>query len=334
MLMVPLPPRGAGSAELPVPPDLGLSMDLVTDFEALAAARIPKPYVTWGVFDGVHLGHQQVLRALVDWAAAAGGTPVVITFSEHPREVLDGRAVPHITSLVHRLALLERCGIRACAAVHFDRAFAGVPARTFVRDVLVGRVGVRGIVLGAGATFGCGREGNLERLRIWAHEDGFEVRELVPLASPAGAISSTAIRKAVQAGDLDGAAVMLGRPFSLMAPVVHGDQRGRTLGFPTANLDTRELVLPPAGVYGCRTWIAGRAHDALTNIGTRPTFVGHDAQPRVEAHIIDFSGDLYGQDLELAFRFRIREERTFSGPDTLVEQIRRDRDVLRARRHE
>ncbi len=307
-------------------------METYTRFEDLAGFGARRPYVTWGIFDGVHLGHQAILRALVEWARERDGLPAAITFTDHPREVLEGRRVPYLTSLAHRLRLLGRHGIAACLVLRFDLDFAATPAETFFRERLVGRMGVRGILLGAGATFGSGREGTLDRLRAWGPRSGVEVRELAPVETSAGTISSTAIRKAVEAGDLEGAAAMLGRPYSLFGTVVKGDQRGRRLGFPTANLDLPGVILPPNGVWACRTEIDGRTHDVLTNIGTRPTFSSGGTPVTVpECHVLGFDGDLYGRELEVAFRFKIREERAFAGPDALIAQIRADRAALLAR---
>ncbi len=308
-------------------------MEQFNDFGPMAGFGARRPFVTWGVFDGVHLGHQAILGELVGWARAVGGTPTAITFADHPRHVLEPRTVPYIVTLMHRRALLERHGLAACLTLRFDETFSVTPAEEFFHRDLVGTLGVRGIVLGAGATFGRGREGTLLRLRQWGAVAGVEVREVVPIELPGGTISSSAIRQAIATGDLESAARMLGRPFTVMGPVVHGDHRGRALGFPTANLDLPGLLLPPAGVWACRVSIDGRVHDALTNIGVRPTFASAGAPaPVVETHVVDFAGDLYDRELEVEFRFLLREERKFSGAEALVAQIRRDREALLARR--
>jgi len=303
--------------------------------EGVTQAAFRDPAVTIGVFDGVHRGHQAVLQALREEAAREGGESVVITFDTHPRGVLTGAPPPLLTSLEHRLELFERAGIDATIVLHFDERLADVTAEAFVRDVIVGRIGARAVVLGADSHFGRGREGNVAFLEREKPRYGFRLRA-VPLlpdeAAPGGAehVSSTAIRRAISEGRLDDAARMLGRPPALLGRVVPGDGRGRSIGFPTANLEPLHDVRPPRGVYLALVPLACAVHRALVNVGVRPTF---DGPPRevIEVHILGFSGDLYGRTLKVRFLRKLRDERRFPSVPALVAQIERDRaDALAA----
>lgn len=314
--------------------------------ESFDPAGLSRPIVTWGIFDGVHRGHQKLLAELAAWARQAGGQAVVLTFDPHPRSVLEHRAVPFLTSLEHRLLLLERNGADATLVVNFNRAFANQSAEEFFRAQLVGRLGVRCILLGESASFGKGRLGNPDVLREVAAGVGVEVRTSAPLLADGAVVSSTAIRRELELGNLGRAAAMLGRPVAVLGTVVRGAGRGRTLGFPTANLDLHHEARPPVGVYGTRTRLRtpedARIFLSLTNIGTCPTFDrggggrggggggGGGGRPteRVEVHLLDFEGSLYGQDLEVEFLFKIRDERRFDGPSSLVAQLERDRAFL------
>jgi len=290
--------------------------------------------VSVGVFDGIHLGHQAILAANVRESEALDAEPTVVTFRDHPKGVLLGHAPRTLTSLEHRLELFRRGGIRRCAVLTFDERLRQVPAERFTRDFLVGKLGARRFVLGFDSKFGRNREGTPERLK----EIGFDV-VVVPKVVVAGRpVSSTAIREAVELGDLAAAQEMLGRPFAVYGDVVHGDGLGQRLGFPTANLDPHHELLPPNGVYAC--WVreaqreAPPARAAVVNIGLRPTLGGATPSgPRVEAHLLDFSGDLYGAVLELEFVVALRDERRFAGLDELCAQIERDialaRGILR-----
>lgn len=290
--------------------------------------------VSVGVFDGVHLGHQEILRRNVEHARALGAVPTVVTFREHPKSVLLGRAPRTLTSLAHRLELFRRAGIEHTVALTFDEELRQVPAREFARGFLVERLGARRFVLGFDGKFGRDREGTPEFLRSM----GFDV-EVVPQVVLAGrAVSSTAIREAVELGDLAGASRMLGRPVAVYGDVVHGDGRGREIGFPTANLDLHHELRPPPGVYACfarrvgderaprgSTDVEHPRRPAVANVGFRPTLGGVRPDAAVvEVHVLDFSGDLYGQHLELEFVALLREERRFPDLTALARQIAAD----------
>ncbi len=306
-------------------------MRIHRDLVALTPASFRAPAVTLGVFDGVHEGHRAILRALADAAARTGGETVVVTFDRHPRAVIAGEAPPAITSLEHRLVLFERAGLDATVVLRFDEALAARSADEFLSEILVGKIGARAIVLGADSHFGRGRQGNIAFLRERAARSGFELVAVPLLAAGEAAptVSSTAIRAAVREGRLDDAARMLGRPVSVLGRVQRGDGRGRTIGFPTANLSLHHELTPPRGVYVARLEIDGVRYRALVNIGVRPTF--KDGQPGplqelTEVHLLGFDGPLYGRVLEVEILARLRDERRFPSADALVAQIRADRE--------
>jgi len=288
---------------------------------------IDKPVATIGAFDGVHRGHQAIIATAVGWAREVGGQAVVVTFDPLPKAALGAGEAPCLTSLSHRLLLIERLGGDLAVVLEFDRQLAEMPARKFVEDVLIGWLGARRLVLGHGARFGRGAEGDLAMLRQMAQEGLLEVRTPPPVLHRGRVVSSTAIREAVARGDLDEAAAMLGRPFSLYGTVVRGAERGRSLGFPTANLDLHNEAIPPDGVYATVTTLGSAALPSLTYIGRRPTFEGAQGQRMVEVHILDHTGHLYGRDLEVRFIKKLRDDIRFPTPDALVEQMRADRQA-------
>lgn len=291
--------------------------------------------VSIGVFDGVHLGHRAILEANVRRAAELGVTPTVVTFRRHPKRVLLGRAPRTLTTLDHRLELFRRAGIEHTVALTFDEELSRLSAEDFARRYLTEGLGVRALVLGFDSKFGHGRRGTPGLMR----ELGYEVDVVDRVQVDGRAVSSTAIREAVELGDLEGAERMLGRPVSVIGHVVHGDARGRTIGFPTANLDLHHELHPPVGVYACRARLLGEGDDpseegyplaAVANIGFRPTVESERPElPRVEVHLFDFEGDLYGRRLELAFVRRLRGERRFDGLEALVAQIEADCEEAR-----
>jgi riboflavin kinase/FMN adenylyltransferase len=281
--------------------------------------------VSIGVFDGVHLGHQAILRRNLASARALGAESAVVTFRRHPKEILLGHAPKTLTSLQHRIELFERAGVEHAVVLRFTPELRSLSAEEFVRRVAVLGLGVRRFVLGFDSKFGRNREGTPERLR----ELGFDV-EVVPEVVVGGrAVSSTAIREAVELGDLALAARMLGRSVSVLGKVVRGNQLGRQIGFPTANLDLHHELHPPPGVYAVKVVRVGadrarREQLGVCNIGYRPTVGGAAKEPLVEVHVLDFEGDLYGEHLELAFAGLLRSEKRFPDLAALKEQIARD----------
>ncbi|MBI2191439.1 MAG: bifunctional riboflavin kinase/FAD synthetase [Planctomycetes bacterium] len=276
-----------------------------------------------GTFDGVHLGHQAVIRQAIDWAREVEGESVILTFDQHPRAVLSGMPLPLITSLEHRLVLFERLGIDVCAVLEFNQELASVAAEPFVEEYLVRWLGVRGVLLGYDCRFGKGARGNVDLLQSLAPKLGFSVRACEQVRRGWLLPSSTAIRQAIASGHLDQAEAMLGRPFSVFGPVRSGECRGRHIGFPTANLSPPQELLPPRGVYACRVEVEGEERPAVANIGVRPTI--HDqGEMLLEVHLLDFDGDLYGRKMEVRFIRRLRGEEKFPSLDALKAQIARD----------
>jgi riboflavin kinase/FMN adenylyltransferase len=289
----------------------------------------PPSAVALGVFDGVHLGHRAILGTAVSAAAQARMRAVACTFDPHPLDVLQpGRAPLAITTLDERLELIAACGLGEAVVLPFTPELAAIEPEAFVKDVLLARLGAREIVVGYNHRFGRGARGDVALLRSLGERLGFRVHIAEPLMVAGVAVSSTEIRSALQRGDIDTAARLLGRPYTLIGTVAHGAGRGRTLGFPTANLAPARPVLVAAGVYACTAEVSGRKERAVVNVGVRPTF-GETALA-VEAYLLDFAGDIYGHTMTLTFVSRIREERRFSSVDALRAQI--DADVAEARR--
>jgi riboflavin kinase / FMN adenylyltransferase len=290
--------------------------------------------VAIGTFDGVHLGHQAVLRETSAMAAASGSHSVAALFDRHPATVVrPERAPPLLTDLQHRLELLDRTGVDMCFILRFDEARSLQEPEDFVHEVLAGRLAARALVVGEDFHFGRRRRGDTAVLSDLESAYDFKVvgLPLVTRADRAGAISSTAIREALGRGDVVGAAAMLGRLHEVRGVVEHGDHRGRTIGFPTANVTVPgDMALPADGVYaGWYERASGEIHPAAINMGTRPTFYD-DGMRLLEAYLIDFDGDLYGQPARVRFHARLRSELKFASVDELV--ARMQRDVSDARR--
>ena len=282
--------------------------------------------VTTGTFDGVHRGHQAIVRYLVDRAAEIGGVPTVVTFDPHPREVILGHAIPLLTTLDERADALEALGVERFVVVPFSRDLSLLEPEDYVADVLAGRVGMREIVIGYDHRFGRKARGDVSLLERLGPDLGFTVDVIPEQVDGDVTVSSTEIRRLLAAGEAARAAELLGRPYRLSGTVVRGDQRGRTMGYPTANLrpgDARKLV-PGLGVYAVRAHLAGGAAlGGMMNVGRRPTF-GADGAATVEVHLFDWSGSLYGRPLAVDVVARLRDERRFDGADALAAQLGRD----------
>jgi len=278
-----------------------------------------------GVFDGVHLGHQAVIRQALDDARQAGGVAVAITFDCHPQSVVaPPRAPLLIQPLARRLAGLEALGVQVALVYHFDLAFSRQTAETFIRHLVQGFGRLHGLSVSRKFRFGYQRQGNVTLLKQYGKQFGFAVREAKVVIFAGEPISSTRIRAAIQAGRLQEASLMLGWPYAIAARIVPGDKLGQQLGFPTANLDIRGLILPPNGVYAARVRLAGAEHLAVLNIGCRPTVAKATDEKRLEVHLLDWSGNLYGTELEVAFAAKLREEMAFASLAELQQQIARD----------
>jgi len=286
-----------------------------------------------GMFDGVHLGHQAILSANVARARSLDAVPTVLTFRRHPKQLLLGRSPKTLTTLEHRLELFSRAGIEHAVVLSFDASLRSLSAADFAREIAVQGLGTRWFVLGFDSKFGHDRGGTPESLKGM----GFEVEVAPKVVVQGRPVSSTAIREAVELGDLPGASAMLGRPVSVFGRVVHGSNLGHRIGFPTANLDLHEELHPPPGVYACRVRHLPedgpqRTHEGVTNIGFRPTVSPEPPRrPQVEVHLLDFEGDLYGERIELEFVSRLRGEKRFAGVDELAAQIAKDVQEARER---
>lgn len=290
----------------------------------------PGGAATLGVFDGVHLGHQAILARVRALADEVGGPAVVLTFAEHPVVVIRGLQPRLITSLPHRLRRFEEAGVDHCVVLPFDEEVRRLEAESFALRLFVEVLELRALALGPDARIGRDRQGDVTFLRSFCERHGIRFDVVDDLQRDGHRVSSTRIRTAIADGDLARAARMLGRPVSMLGTVAHGDGRGRTIGFPTANLDLHHEIRPPPGVYAVRAHVDGEVLPAVANVGVRPTF-GPDGDLRVEVHVLDRQLDLYGQDLEIELVDRVRDELRFDSREALVAQIHRDVEAARRR---
>ncbi len=284
--------------------------------------------VTFGVFDGMHIGHQSLLKTVCQRADADKRTSVLFGFYPHPLAFLSPEKCPPILmSLPKRVEILEQFGVDIAIFVRFDKHIASMSPDTFANRILVGLCRAKHVVVGYACQFGKDREGNAQRLKAIGEATGFGVT-IVPATQFEGSpVHSTRIREAIAAGDLGLAAQLLGRTYSLIGPIVRGDGRGRQLGSPTANIDPGEQLCPPNGVYAIRAKLGDRWLDGVLNVGNRPTFDGTKFQ--IEGHFFDFDETVYGATVEVFFIEKIRGERKFSNPDALIQQIQRDIAAVR-----
>jgi riboflavin kinase/FMN adenylyltransferase len=289
----------------------------------------PGTAVTIGAYDGVHLGHRALLRDLCDRADARGLSPVVVTFDRHPASVVRPESAPkQLTDLDQKLELLADCGIERTVVIPFHRERASESAEDFVKEVLVDQLSARLVVVGEDFHFGHRRRGNVALLSQLGESDGFEVVGIGLTGDGTEAVSSTRIRTLVAEGDVLAAAALLGRPHEVRGPVVHGDGRGGPeLGFPTANLRINaDIALPADGVYaGYFTRADGTVHHAAISVGRRPTFYEPGTTAvLVEAYLLHFDGDLYGEAGRVSFVCRLRDEQQFDSTEALIAQMRAD----------
>lgn len=313
-------------------------MQVLTPDEVVAPEGMA---VTIGTFDGVHLGHRRLLAVLAEQARAHGVPAAVVTFDRHPATVVRPESAPLLLSdPAQKLELLASCGVDVTVVVPFDAERANESAEDFVDEVLVGACRARVVVVGADFHFGHGRAGDVPMLRKLGAVRGFDAvavdLEADGVLGGPGPVSATRIRRLVAGGDVRGAAELLDRPHELRGVVVHGDGRGAALGVPTANLDLpADLALPQVGIYAglCRR-ADGSLYGSAISVGLRPTFAssarGSSVVPLVEAHLLDFSGDLYDERLAVCFLERLRDERRFAHVDELVAQMRADIEATRA----
>ncbi|RNC67639.1 MAG: bifunctional riboflavin kinase/FAD synthetase [Desulfuromonadales bacterium] len=293
--------------------------------------KLQDPVVTIGNFDGVHLGHREIFRRIRREAAALGGVSLVVTFIPHPLKVLGiKKDLRLINTYAEKELLIEASGIDYLLTIPFTEEFAAISAERFVQDILVGRIGIRKLVIGYDYAFGKGREGNVAMLRRLGDELGFSVEVLEQIGEGDLVFSSTAVRRTIAAGHVREVVQLIGRHFSVGGVVVHGKHRGKDLGFPTANLQTDKELIPRPGVYAVKVKIGDVTYDGACNIGYNPTFCNDTLS--IEVFILDFDGDLYGREVRLYFVERIRGEQRYPGVEALKEAIRRDvalcREVL------
>lgn len=299
---------------------------------------LDRAVLTVGNFDGLHVGHQRIVQTVTGRARALDGQAAVYTFEPHPRKVLQpGRAPRLLTTLEQKLELLEAAGVDVTIVEPFDREFARLPAERFVREILYERIDPLEVYVGYDFRYGRDREGSMRTLTELGPHLGFSVTIVPEVKLGSRDVNSTRIRELLEQGNVREAALLLGRPYTMRGRVVVGDRRGRTLGFPTMNLDPDNEVLPRSGVYAGHVRFldagepaAGARFAAVTNVGRRPTF-GASERVLTEAHLLDFSGDAYGRSIEVTFEHQLRDERRFPDVESLRAQIAADAELARTK---
>ena len=278
-----------------------------------------------GMFDGVHLGHQQLIRQALADSEQHEGVALVVTFDRHPNNILaPDRVPPLIYSPGQKLRAFHSLGVDATLVVPFTREFSEQPGDKFIRWLAARLAPLQSICVGSSFVFGHKRSGDVALLQQLGQELNFAVHGIAAVSLDGETVSSTRIRDALRAGEFDRVSQMLGREYALCGAVMRGDQIGRKLGFPTANLFIADLLVPPRGVYAAHAYVDGKRHRAAVNIGMRPTLQQPRPQLHVEAHLLDFDGDLYDREMELMFVEKLRDEQKFLSMDELREQIARD----------
>jgi len=290
-------------------------------YRSLDEVTLESSWVTVGVFDGVHRGHQQIIQRLTAGAHASGTPAVVLTFDPHPAKLFGRSDIKILTLPGERAKLLGSLGVDVVVTHPFDRKLADTTAFDFMH-YLKDRLGVNHLMLGYDSTLGKNREGNVTRLTEIGREMGYTVETVSAVSDESGVISSTEIRKLVTVGKVTEATRLMGHPYMLQGLVMHGDHRGRTIGFPTANLAyAREKIVPAGGIYACWAKLGQERYKAAVNIGTNPTFTPDKQTVSVEAYLLDFDRDIYDEAIQLEFVERLRDELKFDSVDMLVKQI-------------
>lgn len=298
-------------------------------YSSLNKVSLENSWLAIGVFDGVHRGHQQIIRRLTSGAHERGVPAVVLTFHPHPARIFGRGEIRLLTLPDERADLFASLGVDAVVTQPFDREFANTTALDFMM-LLKQHLSISHLVLGYDSTVGKNREGNAARLVEIGSQLGYTVEVIPALSDESGVISSTEIRKLVATGNVADAAQLMGHPYSLHGPVAHGDKRGRTINVPTANIEySPDKLIPANGIYACRAYVDGREYQAAINIGVNPTFTPDKQIPNVEAHLLDFRREIYGEDVRLEFIARLRDELRFESVDKLLEQIWKDIDHTR-----
>lgn len=296
------------------------------------AGSEPPVAMTIGNFDGVHLGHQALISHAVDWAKKHSGISVVLTFNPHPLEVLSrgnsGKKHLRIFSFADQHQQIKNLGVNALFIQKFDLEFANLSSEEFMRDFISKNFNPKYLAVGYDFSFGKNRTGTLDYLKSYCDQNSIEFSIVPALKQNGEIVSSSLVRKKVEMGQVASVRKLLGRPFYLSGEVIAGDQRGRQIGFPTANLKPEWSFFPASGVYMTQAQVGGKTYNALTNVGTNPTFK-NGLEVKIETHILDFNQDIYNQDFQVHFLDRIREEKKFSNVQELVLQIKNDVDVAR-----
>ena len=299
-------------------------------YRSLDEVTLQDCWLTVGVFDGVHRGHQRVINQLTAGTRATGVPAVVLTFDPHPAKIFGRGDIKLLTLPGERARLLGEYGVDIVITQLFDTALANITALDFMRRLKT-QLGLTQLILGYDSALGKNREGNVVRLTEIGLGLGYAVETVSALDDESGVISSTEIRKLVSVGNVAEAARLLGHPYQLQGLIAHGDQRGRTIGFPTANLNyAREKVIPAGGIYACWAYVRGEKYQAAVNIGTNPTFTPDKQTLNVEAYLLEFDQDIYDEMVSLEFVSRLRNELRYDSVDALVKQIGRDVDQTRA----
>ena len=287
--------------------------------------HLKKTCIAIGIFDGVHRGHQYLIKQMLTRARRLHVQPVVITFFPHPAHVLrPDLKLGYLISLQERFRLLGELGVSTCLVVRFDRSFAKMPPQKFIKDVLVKKLGVKAIFVGEQFCFGKDRSGDAALFQKLAPEYGYEMHAMPSLKQGREVISSMRTRKLITEGKLNESSRLLGRAVSLCGAVVKGSERGRLLGFPTANVAYESDIIPPQGVYAVKVLLNKEEYTAIANIGTRPSFEKHNTKLLLEVYILDFSKNIYGKRIEVQFLKKIRNEKKFPNAPALINQIQKD----------
>ncbi len=286
--------------------------------------------ITIGTFDGVHIGHQRIINEVIKRSNQTGGTSTVLTFNLHPLKVITpGTTPPLLSSVNHKIRLLNKLGLARCILIDFNRDFFTLEPTDFVKQILVDTLGVSELFLGNNYRFGKDRSGDIKLMEELADKYSFRLHKIKLVRLGRYIVSSSLIRSLVSHGKLQEASRFLGRPFSILGRVAGGSKRGRLLGYPTANIIPYHEVIPPSGVYAVKVKLDDSFHQAIVNIGFRPTFafaVKGNAGPIIEVHIFDFSKSIYGSEPEIIFIDKIRNEKKFSSKEELIEQIKIDEE--------
>ncbi len=303
-------------------------MEIINGIENLKRS-LKNPVVTLGNFDGVHLGHQRIFQRVKEEASKLGGEAVVITFEPHPLKVLaPERFLPLLTPYRKKMMLIEKSGIETVLCIEFTLAFSEISSSEFIKKILVEKINVRKVIVGYNYHFGKGQKGDVQVLKEAGRAFHFEVEVVEPLKVGQTVVSSSKIRDLIRRGEVEEASRLLGRDYPIAGKVVKGAKRGVTLGFPTANLEISDELYPKTGVYAVDVTWHQKHFDGLANVGLNPTFSsekGQDPKPiSLEVYILNFNRDIYGDEVQVAFKRRIRDEVRFDSPAQLVDQIQKD----------